>query len=158
MTSSFGNWRKVKIAVRKLSPIGHQRFAKCQKFERLWLIIFSSQILAEWVRVLIRLSQIMTWDVWRRIKTRMWSNNNPGGGGSDHRTRSDKDRTYEVLHYPAHKTDHPAGGSNGNRSSDGNKNRYAADVPRYRVVEQVRLFNVVPIQGQQFVSLYWVPI
>ena len=73
----------------------------------------------------------------------MWSNNNPGGSSnssSDHRTRSDKDRTYEVLHYPAaHKADHPAGGSNGNRSSDGNKNRFGdAGVGRYRVVEQVR--------------------
>jgi hypothetical protein len=69
----------------------------------------------------------------------MWNNNNAGGGGGgEQRGRGDKDRTYEVLHYPGgHK---PAAGdptSNGNRGSDGNKNRYG-DLPRYRVVEQVQ--------------------
>jgi hypothetical protein len=63
----------------------------------------------------------------------MWSNNNPGG---DPRARPDKDRVYEVLHYPAHKPE-SGSGSNGNRAPDGNKNRYT-DAPRYRVVEQVR--------------------
>lgn len=70
-------------------------------------------------------------------KLKMWTNSS--AGNSDHRHRSEKDRTYEHLHYPAQKSgDHPSGsgGMNGNRSSDGNKNRFG-EVGRYRVVEQV---------------------
>jgi hypothetical protein len=73
----------------------------------------------------------------------MWSNNNAGGGsGGDHRHhRPEKDRPYEVLHYTAGpKAGDP--GSNGNRGSDGNKNRFGdVGVGRYRVVEQVRDFG-----------------
>ena len=72
----------------------------------------------------------------------MWNNNN-ASGGSDPRGRNDKDRTYEVLqHYPSHQKSGgdpgSSGASNGNRGSDGNKNRYP-DLPRYRVVEQVKI-------------------
>ena len=76
----------------------------------------------------------------------MWNNNNASGGG-DQRGRGENDRTYEVLNYPsAHKPDQSTS-SNGNRGADGNKNRYA-DLPRYRVVEQVRPKTVSPLSHQ----------
>lgn len=74
----------------------------------------------------------------------MWSNNNgggSGGGNGDHlrHHRAEKDRPYEVLHFPAGPKPGDSGGANGNRGSDGNKNRFGdAGVGRYRVVEQVR--------------------
>ena len=91
----------------------------------------------------------------------MWSNNNAGsgGGGGDHRHhRAEKDRPYEVLHYSAPKPGESGGGSNGNRASDGNKNRFGdVGVGRYRVVEQVRDlcdgFYLLPILVQ-FQSLH----
>jgi hypothetical protein len=74
----------------------------------------------------------------------MWNNNN-ASGGSDPRGRNDKDRTYEVLHYKSGADPGSSGASNGNRGSDGNKNRYP-DLPRYRVVEQVHIFNILHLK------------
>ena len=95
----------------------------------------------------------------------MWNNNN-ASGGAEQRGRVEKDRTYEVLHYPSAHKPIADQGSNGNRGADGNKNRYS-DLPRYRVVEQVCILPPLSVQFVrpvkinsfwQFISIYGIKV